>query len=340
MDSDLSSTIMDMPQGQSRPIQLFAFTSGSWARGLSLHEVRRLTTKSWKCRSTRNRFVKVISTRNLSPSLQITAEGDEWQKQSERWSLNGRIAVVTGGHRGIGRAISLGLGAVGADVIVIDRGGAGDSDVGPSLSKIGRKYASIQADISDTVSIIEAASEAKRVANKWGNVVSVVVNNAGVALLDSLESLTAVEWDTTFAVNVRGAFVLARELASGVDGMLSFGKGSIVNVSSAAGSRALRGHAAYCASKAALEMLTRSMAEEWAGRGIRANAVAPTVVLTEMGRKIWEGTPEGDEMKKRVPTGRFALPEEVADVVVFLCTDGAAMVNGAVIPVDGGFSAA
>lgn len=264
---------------------------------------------------------------------------DELEKQRERWSLEGRIAVVTGGHRGIGKAISIGLGAAGADVIIIDRQGAKDSDMEALISSMGRKYASIRADMSDDSSILHAAREAERVAEEWGGGVSVLVNNAGVALLDSLEKLTVSAWDTSFAVNVRGTFILTRELVTGQKGMLSYGKGSVVNISSAAGSRALRSHAAYCSSKAAVEMLTRGMTEEWAGRGIRCNAVAPTVVLTDMGREIWEGTAEGDEMIRRVPAGRFALPHEIADVVVFLCTDGASMINGAVIPVDGGFSA-
>lgn len=265
---------------------------------------------------------------------------EEVEKQRERWSLDGRVAVVTGGHRGIGRAISIGLGAAGADIIVIDRQGEGDTDVSTTLSTMGRKYTSIRGDISDNSSVERAAEEAKKVAEEWGSTVSILVNNAGVALLATMEELTASAWDETFAVNVRGAFVLTRELVAGQNGMLSHGKGSIVNISSAAGGRALRSHAAYCSSKAAIEMLTRGMTEEWASRGIRANAVAPTVVLTDMGREIWEGTAEGEEMIRRVPTGRFAQPEEIADVVVFLCTDGASMINGAVIPVDGGFSAA
>lgn len=308
------------------------------------------STGKWGCKQVgcRNRRVCKATSLNWTPlkgsralvTPRMTTGLNEIEKQRERWSLDGRIAIVTGGHRGIGRAISIGLGAAGADIIIIDRQGEVDSDVAAMLSSMGRKYASIKADMSDNSSIVHAATEAKRAAETWGGTVSILVNNAGVALLDSLENLTGSAWDTTFAVNVRGVFLLTRELVSGQKGMLSYGNGSIVNISSAAGSRALRSHAAYCSSKAAIEMLTRGMTEEWAGRGIRANAVAPTVVLTDMGRKIWEGTEEGDEMIRRVPAGRFALPHEIADVVVFLCTDGASMVNGAIIPIDGGFSAA
>ena len=170
---------------------------------------------------------------------------------------------------------------------------------------------------------------------EWGGKVDIVVNNAGVALLGRLAEFDEEAWDTTMAVNVRAAMSVTKAFLPSLllkptqnsekdeTDVIERGNGKggvIVNVSSVAGHAALANHAAYCASKAALEMLTKCMTAEWAALGIRANTVAPTVVLTAMGKAIWEGTPQGDEMLKRLPMRRFARPEEVADVVAFLAS--------------------
>lgn len=248
-----------------------------------------------------------------------------------RRSLAGKTAVVTGGHRGIGRDITLGLAAAGADVLIIDRYGGKDSDIPSHVASLGRNYYSIQADLADARAVEHAAEQAKLAVGR----IDILVNNAGISRLAPLEDLSVEDWDATMAVNVRAPFLLTCAFARGEDGMLARGSGTVVNVSSVAATGALFGHGAYCSSKAAVSMLTRMMTTEWAGRGIRANAVAPTVVLTEMGKQVWGGE-DGREMLKRIPQGRFVEPFEVADAVVYLASDAASMVNGAVLPVEGG----
>lgn len=235
-------------------------------------------------------------------------------------------AVVTGGHRGLGAAISEALGAAGANVLVIDRSGVGESKIPDTLKRSGVRHWSVCAELADSASVLTAAAEVRRLVPD--SRVDILVNNAGVALLNTLDELDVQQLDTTYAVNVRAPIMLAQALKPR----------TIVNVSSVASSRALNEHAAYCASKAAIDMITRVMALEWGPRGVRANAVAPTVVMTEMGRRVWSSPEKGGPMLARIPQGRFAEPEDVARAVVYLASDAADMINGQVLPVDGGFT--
>lgn len=254
------------------------------------------------------------------------------QQQQSRFSLSGKVAVVTGGHRGIGRDISLGIARAGGDIIVIDSKGPGDSDVPSQLQALGRRYWNFTADLGDVGALRAAADAAKGVVEH----IDILVNNAGIGHVVPLEEVEVDDWDATMNVNLRAPFLLAQKFATGENGMLARGCGAIVNVSSVAGSGALEGHAAYGASKAGLDMLTKVMTMEWASRGIRANAVAPTVVLTEMGRRAWGSEEKGGAMRRLIPAQRFVEPYEVADTVVYLVSEAASMINGEVVHVDGG----
>lgn len=255
-------------------------------------------------------------------------------QSTSRHSLHGKTAVITGGHRGIGRDITLAIAQAGCDVIIIDQSGARDSDIPAQVEQLGRKYWSFKADLSDPSSLSQAAQQANEVAPSG---IDILVNNAGIALLQPLEELSVEAWDKTINVNLRAPFLLAQAFVNGANGMLARGTGNIINISSTAGTDAILLHGAYSSSKGGLNMLTKVMTAEWAGRGIRSNAVAPTVVLTEMGRKNWGNEEFGGPMKGKIPQGRFAEPYEVADVVVFLASDASSMVNGQVVAVDGGF---
>lgn len=255
----------------------------------------------------------------------------------ERQSLAGKVALVTGGHRGIGASITIALASQGADVIVIDRNGPGDSEVPTQAASLGRVTWSVTADLSEESSLRTAVTRAKNLVSP--RLIDILVNNSGVAHLAPLEELTTADWDRTMSVNARAAFLLSQAIAVGSDGMLARGCGVIVNVSSAAGKSALSLHGAYCPSKAALDMLTKCMAAEWASRGVRVNGVAPTVVLTAMGAAAWSAPEKKNPMLAHIPAGRFADPHEVADVVAFLASDAAAMIHGQTISVDGGYSA-
>lgn len=253
-------------------------------------------------------------------------------QQRARFSLEGRIALVTGGHRGIGRDITLGMAQAGAEVVVLDQKGPGDSNLPQLLSDLGKRYWSFTANFESADEIQTAVLMIKTAVGR----IDILVNNAGISRMAPLESLSAADWDATYAVNTRAPFLLAKAFASGPDGMLARGRGAIVNVSSVSGKDGIPLHGAYCASKAGLNLLTKVMAAEWAARGIRANAVAPTVVLTEMGRKVWGGA-AGDAVRQKIPQRRFVEAYEVADAVVFLASDAASMVNGEVLAVDGGY---
>jgi len=160
------------------------------------------------------------------------------------------------------------------------------------------------------------------------------LNRAGLAILAPAEEFTVKAFDTTINVNLKGTFLVCQAVGRH---MLAQGRGKIVNMASQAASVALDQHLAYCASKFGVVGLSKVLASEWADRGITVNTVSPTVVMTELGRKAWEG-PKGDALKAQIPTGRFALPEEIAATVLFLVSDSADMINGADILVDGGYT--
>ncbi|OJJ98757.1 hypothetical protein ASPACDRAFT_30480 [Aspergillus aculeatus ATCC 16872] len=181
---------------------------------------------------------------------------------------------------------------------------------------------------------------------------SILINTAGYVSLSDMEATTPEETLKHLTTNVLGPMLCAQAFARlyfaqtfAADGQEAAGSrsippppGRIVNIASQAAHVALPRHGAYCASKAALLGLTRSMASEWAGRGITANSVSPTVAWTELGKKAWGEASVKNAFLKSIPTGKFALPEEVADAVLFLCQDSSGMINGADIRVDGGFT--
>lgn len=228
-------------------------------------------------------------------------------------TLNGKVAAVTGGASGIGAAITAAFRAEGAEVAVLDL-----------------KDGDVHCDVTDEDSVRGAVG---RVLDRYGRI-DVLVNCAGVALLAPAEDLDLDRWRRTLDVNLTGTFLVSREAGRA---MLERGHGVILTIASQAASVALADHAAYCASKFGVVGLTKVLASEWAGRGVRANTISPTVVLTELGRSAWAG-PKGEALKALIPTGRFALPEEVAAAAVYLASDAAAMVNGADLVIDGGYT--
>ena len=153
-------------------------------------------------------------------------------------------------------------------------------------------------------------------------------------MLAPAEELSLNAWDATIDVNLKGTFLMCQTVGNR---MLAAGRGAIINMASQAATVALDQHVAYCASKFGVVGLSKVLAAEWAGRGVRVNTISPTVVLTELGHKAWDG-PRGDALKKLIPTGRFAYPNEIAAAAVFLASDAAAMINGADLLIDGGYT--
>jgi NAD(P)-dependent dehydrogenase (short-subunit alcohol dehydrogenase family) len=164
--------------------------------------------------------------------------------------------------------------------------------------------------------------------------IDILVNSAGIVALAPAESLSDNDWTRTIDINLSGMYFMTRAVGNH---MLENGKGKIINMASQAATIALDQHVAYCASKFGVLGLTKVVAAEWAGRGVNANTISPTVVLTELGKAAWDN-PKGEALKKLIPTGRFALPEEIAAAAVFLASSSSDMVNGADLVVDGGYS--
>jgi D-threitol dehydrogenase (NAD+) len=236
------------------------------------------------------------------------------------FSLDGKVAVITGGASGIGAAIASAYAAKGAKVVILDL----------TVPSEPGDVAAFACDVTDQASVVAAVDQVMQLHGR----IDVLVNSAGVVQLAPAEELSLSAWNTTLAVNLTGAFLLCQTVGRI---MLEQRHGKVINLASQAASVALLAHAAYCASKFGLVGLTKVLASEWAGRGVTANTISPTVVLTDLGRKAWEG-PKGARLKEEIPTGRFAYPEEIAAAAVFLASDAADMINGADLLVDGGYT--
>jgi NAD(P)-dependent dehydrogenase (short-subunit alcohol dehydrogenase family) len=229
---------------------------------------------------------------------------------------------------GIGREVALRAAREGADIVAFSLEG-NLALLEDNVRALGRRYVSRLGDVTnpDDVGAIVALAE-----RELGGV-DVLVNSAGIAIIEPALETKLSSWRRTLDVNLTGSFLCAQAVAPG---MIARKFGRIINISSQAGLIALPGHVAYMASKAGINGITQVLALEWGPFGITTNAVAPTVVNTELGKAVWSDPAKGDPMRARIPVGRFAEPSEVAAAVLYLASDDAAMVNGLVLRIDGG----
>ncbi|RIY00093.1 D-threitol dehydrogenase [Aureimonas flava] len=243
------------------------------------------------------------------------------------FSLAAKVALVTGGGSGIGQAIARALAAKGARLALLDNNLPAAEATAAELPDA----RAFLCNVADPASVEEAVGAAEAAFGA----IDIVVNSAGIVALAPAESLTLDQWDRTIAINLKGTFLVSQ--AAGRR-MIAAGRGGrIVNLASQAGTVAIEEHVAYCASKFGVIGLTKTLAAEWGRHGITANTISPTVVLTELGKAAWAGE-KGEAAKRRIPTGRFAYPDEIAAAAVFLASGAAAMVNGADLVVDGGYT--
>jgi NAD(P)-dependent dehydrogenase (short-subunit alcohol dehydrogenase family) len=243
-----------------------------------------------------------------------------------------RVAVVTGAARGIGRRVAEGLAQEGYALALTDLSAA--TETAGAIEERGGVVLDVPGDVSLEADV---AALAERVRERFEHV-DVLVNNAGISSIAPAEETPLEEWRRVLEVNLTGPFLLCRAFGRL---MLEAGRGSIVNVASVAGIQGIADRAAYNASKHGLIGLTRTLAAEWGGRGVRVNAVCPGWVKTEMDVEDQAGGGYSDrDIVERVPMGRFAAPGDVASAVAFLADpERSGFVNGVALPVDGGWTA-
>lgn len=253
----------------------------------------------------------------------------------QRFSLSGRNAVVTGGSRGIGKSIALGIGEAGAEVCVLSRAclDSGQSLVA-DLQGMGRLQSfAVQADVSDRESIESAISQ---VIDRWGRI-DVLVNCAGISIGGPAETFSEADWDRVMNVNIKGLFFCAQIVGRG---MIERTSGNIINVGSISGMVAPRPQACYNASKAAVHMLTKCLAAEWAPFGIRVNCIAPGFILTDMTSPSLTKYPDraAEYMTKPAVLNRIGRTDELAGAAVFLASDASSFMTGEIMVIDGGYT--
>ncbi|HEM1134998.1 TPA: D-threitol dehydrogenase [Listeria monocytogenes] len=243
------------------------------------------------------------------------------------FNITDKVAVVTGAASGIGKAMAELFSEKGAYVVLLDI----KEDVKDVAAKINpSRTLALQVDITKKENIEKVVAEIKKVYPK----IDILGNSAGVALLEKAEDLPEEYWDKTMELNLKGSFLMAQIIGRE---MIATGGGKIVNMASQASVIALDKHVAYCASKAAIVSMTQVLAMEWAPYNINVNAISPTVILTELGKKAWAGQ-VGEDMKKLIPAGRFGYPEEVAACALFLVSDAASLITGENLIIDGGYT--
>ncbi|NLO27688.1 MAG: 3-oxoacyl-[acyl-carrier-protein] reductase [Actinobacteria bacterium] len=241
--------------------------------------------------------------------------------------LEDQVALVTGGARGIGRAIALRLARDGAKVAIVDLTDHG-ADAAQDIERAtGRATTFVKADISKEVEARTAVAATEAALGP----VDILVNNAGITRDNLLVVMNEADWDAVLAVNLKGAFLMSKAV---MRGMIKRRRGSIVNISSVVGRRGNAAQTNYSAAKAGLIGLTKSLAREVASRNIRVNAVAPGYIETEMTAALPEAA--RNVIIEQIPFGCIGNPEAVADAVAFLAGDSASYITGAVLPVDGG----
>jgi NAD(P)-dependent dehydrogenase (short-subunit alcohol dehydrogenase family) len=251
---------------------------------------------------------------------------------SELFRLEGKIALVTGSAQGLGKEIASSLAQNGCSLVLADI--IYPEETAKQIEEIGSRSISVQADISDEA---EVKNLVKKAISEYKKV-DILVNNAGISQLGytATEDLPIEEWDKIIAVNLRGTFLCCKHVGKQ---MIRSGSGSIINISTTAGMTGVPRAPAYCASKAGIILLTKSLALEWARYNIRVNAIAPHYLETELTKGLRASEKVYEGLIRQIPMRRFAKPAEVMGTVLLLSSPASSYITGAVMVVDGGFLA-
>jgi len=250
----------------------------------------------------------------------------------EIFSLDGKVAVVTGGGRGFGKAIALALADAGADVVVASRTQTDLDKVAEKIRAKGRRSLSIVTDITDIESVNRLAST---IMEEFGKI-DILVNNAGQGRDVPFLRISEEVWDQVINVNLKGYFLCTKVIGAH---MFKAKSGRVINISSVAGSYPLGFVAHYAASKGGINAMTKSLAQEWASHGITVNAIAPSYFATDINKRVMEDEAITKLIMSKTPLGRWGQVEELMGLVVYLASDASSFMTGAIIPLDGGWSA-
>ena len=250
----------------------------------------------------------------------------------DSFSLRGKKALVTGAGRGIGRSYALALAEAGADVAVLDRAGA--AETAQEIGALGRVSRAIELDLLDS-GPTELDAAVQQVVDALGGI-DILVNNAGIIRRTPAAEYSAADWSDVLQINLTAVFFLSQ--AAGRR-MIASGGGSIINVASMLSFQGGINVPSYTASKHGVAGVTRALANEWARFGVTVNAIAPGYIATDNTAPLRADEHRSAEIMGRIPAARWGLPEDLRGIVVFLASDAARYVNGAIIPVDGGWLA-
>jgi len=250
--------------------------------------------------------------------------------------LSGKVALITGGGTGIGRAIALAFAREGASVAVAGRRVEKLKEVLKEIEKLGSKATAVECDVTRAK---DAERAVRETAKKFGKL-NVLVNNAGILSVATVEKVSEEEWDRVMTVNLKGPFLMSR---AALKEFRKAGGGAIVNIGSVMGLVAMQNRAAYSASKGGVTMLTKAMALDHAHENVRVNCICPSLVETELVKGLFDDSEQGKALRKArvgtIPLGRFGKPMDVAELAVFLASEESSWITGAAIPLDGGLTA-
>ena len=252
--------------------------------------------------------------------------------QDSLFRLDGQVALVTGCRRGIGQAMADALAEAGADIVGISASlNPDNSEVGDVIRRRGRRFSGFRCDLSDRNAVDQVLDQVL----SQHPVIDVLVNNAGIVSRAPAEKHSDELWDMVLEVNLSAVFRVSRRIGTT---MLERGRGSIISTASILSDQGGLNVASYAASKAGLANLTRSLANEWAGRGVRVNAIAPGYVKTEMTEALQSDPLRSRQILERIPAGRLGSPDDLRGPVVFLASDASRYVHGETLVVDGGWT--
>ena len=246
------------------------------------------------------------------------------------FELTGKLALVVGGHGGLGKAIALSLADAGADVAVASRNLDSLKAVAREIETKGRKSLAVKVDVVDAKQVNAMVETIMKTFPR----IDILVNAAGLAIRKPADSFPIDEWQQVMDINIRGTFLCCQAVGRI---MIKQKSGKIINVSSVRGRYGLpAGYAAYCPSKGAVDTLTRTLACEWAKYNVLVNAIAPTVVETELTKGLLADAEYAKTLKARIPMGRWALTEDIVGPTIFFASDAANFVTGQILYIDGG----